>query len=404
MEAYTIFRDLTIIIIAAKCCGLIAKKLHAPAVVGQIIAGLIVGPSVLGWVAFPGDPNIGFITKIAEIGVVLLMFSAGLGTDLKELARTGFKATLIACAGVAVPLVGGALLFMGFYGFPEWGSEQFYRALYIGSIMTATSVSITVAALKEMGHLKGHVGTTILSAAIIDDVIGIVVFTFIISMKDSSSSPLNVVIKTLLFFVFAVVAGFIIYHVFKLIDRRYPHTQRVPIAGLALCFGFAYAAERFFGIADITGAYVAGIILCSLDDSAYIERKMDVNSYMLFGPIFFASIGLKTDISDFDITLLWFSLAFVVVALITKVIGCGFMSRLCGFDMYDSLKVGCGMMTRGEVALVVAQKGLSAGLVESKFFTPVILLIIISSICVPIVLKLLYAKRGDAPAPAPRKA
>ena len=126
---------------------------------------------------------------------------------------------------------------------------------------------------------------------------------------------------------------------------------------------------------------------------------MDVNSYMLFGPIFFASIGLKTDISDFDITLLWFSLAFVVVALISKVIGCGFMSRLCGFDVHDSLKVGCGMMTRGEVALVVAQKGLSAGLVESKFFTPVILLIIISSICVPIVLKLLYAKRGDASAP-----
>ena len=393
--AYTVFRDLTIIIIAAKICGMIAQKLRAPAVVGQIIAGLIIGPCLLNLVGFEGDPNGLFITKMAEIGVVLLMFSAGLGTDLKQLVQTGFKATLIACAGVFVPLVGGTVLFMCFYGFSGWGTEGFFRAAFIGCIMTATSVSITVAALKEMGHLKGSVGTTIMSAAIIDDVIGIMVFTFVISLTDKSTSALAVVIKTLLFFVFAVVVGFLVYKAFKAIDKRYPHTRRVPIAGLALCFGFAYVAERFFGIADITGAYVAGIILCSLEDSDYIERKMDINSYMLFGPIFFASIGLKTDISDFDVSLIWFCLAFVLVALVTKVIGCGFTAKLLKFNNADSLKIGVGMMTRCEVALVVAQKGLAAGLVESKYFTAVILLIIVSSVVVPIILKAIYSKYPD---------
>ncbi len=395
MEAYTVFRDLTIIIIAAKLFGLLAKQLHAPAVVGQIAAGLIIGPSALSLVAFPGDPNLEFITKLAEVGVVLLMFSAGLGTDLKELARTGFKATLIACAGVAVPLAGGTLLFLAYSGFPSAGDPRFVQAVFIGCIMTATSVSITVAALKEMGYLKGRVGTVITSAAIIDDVIGILVFTLVISLRDSTTNPLTVLAKTGLFFVFAVLAGMAIYQVFKRIDRRFPHTRRVPIAGLALCFGFAYTAERVFGIADITGAYVAGIILCSLEDSAYIERKMDVNSYMLFGPVFFASIGLKTDISEFDLSLLGFCLAFVAVAMVTKVIGCAGMGRLCGFDRMDSLKIGVGMMTRGEVALVVAQKGLAAGLVESKYFTAVILLIVISSVSVPLLLKALYIRKPD---------
>lgn len=162
--------------------------------------------------------------------------------------------------------------------------------------------------------------------------------------------------------------------------------------GLALCFFFAYAAEKYFGIADITGAYVAGIVLCSVRDSKYIEQKMEVNSYMLFGPIFFASIGLKTSIENVNAGILLFSLGFVIVALISKIVGCGLMARLCRFSGKDSLKIGVGMMTRGEVALIVAQKGLSVGLLTPVYFTAVILLIIVSSISTPIILKILYAK------------
>ena len=387
METYVVLKDLAIIIIAAKLCGILARKLKAPQVVGEIIAGLIIGPSILGWVS-----QSDFLLQMAEIGVILLMFSAGLETDLKDLVKTGPIAALIACAGVFIPLILGALYYMMFYGMSPWGSEGFYKAVFVGTILTATSVSITVEALKEMGKIKGKVGTTILSAAIIDDVIGIIVLTFVIGFKNPESKPVTVIINTVLFFLFAFLVGYISYRVFKVVDNKYPHTRRIPIAAMAFCFLMAFAAERFFGIADITGAYVAGIILCSIRDSSYIERKVDINSYMLFGPIFFASIGLKTSLDSVTGGIILFSLGFVVVGLISKIIGCSLMARLCKFKGNDSLKIGVGMMTRGEVALIVSQKGLSVGLLESVYFTSVILLIIVSSIATPIILKILYSK------------
>lgn len=387
MESYLVFKDLAIIVVFAKLFGIIARKLKAPQVVGEIVAGLLIGPSVLGLVNLSD-----FLSQMAEIGVILLMFSAGLETNLHDLIKTGFKATLIACAGVFVPLVGGTVLYGSFYGFSKVGTPEFYSAVFIGVILTATSVSITVQALREMGKLKGLIGTTILSAAIIDDVIGIIVLTVVIGLKDATTKAGTVVISTVLFFVFALVIGFIIYKVFKLVDSKYPHTRRIPIMGLALCLAMAYIAEKYFGIADITGAYVAGIILCNIRDSEYIAEKMDINSYMIFGPIFFASIGLKTDIGDLNVSILIFAVAFVFVGLICKIIGCGFVARLCRFSWADSLKIGVGMMTRGEVALIVSQKGLNVGLLSPVYFTAVILLIIVSSISTPIILKVLYAK------------
>ena len=387
MEAYDVFKDLAIIIIAAKFFGILARKCKAPQVVGEIIAGLIIGPSILGLVN-----QSDFLIEMAEIGVIILMFSAGLETDLKDLMKTGPIAALIACAGVFVPLILGALLYMAFYGAAPWGSEGFYKAVFVGTILTATSVSITVEALKEMGKLKGKVGTTILSAAIIDDVIGIIVLTFVMGFKSPDSNPASVVVNTVLFFIFAIVVGFVCFKIFKFVDNKYPHTRRIPIAGLALCLAMAYIAEKYFGIADITGAYVAGIILCSIRDSEYIASKMDTNSYILFGPVFFASIGLKTNLESLNVSILIFSIAFVAVGLISKIIGCSLMARICKFNMSDSLKIGVGMMTRGEVALIVSQKGLSVGLLTPVYFTSVILLIIVSSIATPIILMLLYAK------------
>lgn len=389
METYEAFKDLAIIIVFAKLFGLLARKCKAPQVVGEIIAGLVIGPCMLGIVN-----QTSFLTEAAEIGVVLLMFSAGLETNLKDLMKTGLAAFFIACAGVFIPLVAGAAYYMAFYGVSPFGSEEFYRAVFIGTIMTATSVSITVQTLREMGHLAGKVGTTIMSAAIIDDVIGIVVLTFVIGFKNPSVNPAKVCISTAAFFIFAIILGFVIYKAFKIFDKKYTHTRRIPILGLALCLIMAYVAEKYFGIADITGAYVAGIILCNIDDSEYIARRMDISSYMLFGPIFFASIGLKTNIETFNMSLLLFSLGFVVVAMITKIIGCGLMARICRFNVKDSLKIGSGMMTRGEVALITSQKGLSVGLLDPVYFTSVIMLIIISSVVVPIILKILYANDG----------
>lgn len=397
MDVITCFKDLAIIIIAAKLLGLGAKKLKAPQVAGQIVAGLLIGPSVLGLV---GESE--FLSIMAEIGVVLLMFSAGLETNLKELIKTGPVAFCVACAGVAVPLLGGFLLYSCFYGFAPIGSEEFFSAVFTGTILTATSVSITVQTLRELGHLKGKLGTLITSAAIIDDVIGIIVLTFVIGFKDADAKPMDVVLKTLLFIVFALCVGVLIYFLFKYLDKKFFHQRRIPIFGLALCFGMAYCADAFFGIADITGAYVAGIILCNLRDAEYIAGKMDISSYMLFGPVFFASIGLKTTLDGFTLELLWFSLAFVLVGLITKIVGCGAVAKLFRYNLKDSLKIGIGMMTRGEVALIVAQKGLASGLVAPEMFTSVILLIIVSSIVSPILLKLLFRSDSKADALPPQ--
>ena len=389
MESYEVLKDLAIILFTAKFFGVLARKFKAPQVVGQIIAGLLIGPCVLNLIS-PDQTE--FISKLAEIGVIILMFEVGIETDLKELIKTGPVAFLIACAGVFVPLVLGALLYMGFYGAAPWGSENFYKAVFIGTIMTATSVSITVASLQELGKIKSKVGTTIVSAAIIDDVIGILVLTFVMGLKNPASRPVTVLLQTVAFFIVAVIGGYIVFKVFSTLDKRYPHTRRIPIVSLAFCFMLSYVAEKYFGIADITGAYIAGVVLCSLSDNEYIERKSDVISYMFFGPIFFANIGLKTSFDAMDSRLFAFCICFVLVALTAKIIGCGLISKLCRYSMSDSLKIGVGMMTRGEVALIVSQKGLAAGLLTADYFAAVILLILVSSIATPIVLKLLYAR------------
>lgn len=391
METYEILRDLAIIIIVAKLFGLLARKLKAPQVVGEIIAGVLIGPGVFGIVQ---ESDV--ITYLAEIGVILLMFSAGLSTNLKQLLKTGPQAFLVACCGVFVPLIGGTILYNVFYGMSPWGSENFFKAVFIGVILTATSVSITAETLKEMGKISTKVGTLIMSAAIIDDVIGIIVLTFVIGLKNPDAAPGMVVLKTLLFFIFAVIIGFLSYKIFKKVDKKYPHTRRIPIASLAFCFAMSYIAKRFFDIADITGAYVAGIILCSLRDSDYIERKVDINSYMIFGPVFFASIGLKTRFDEMNLDIFWFAVGFVLVGLLAKIVGCGLMAKCFKYSNNDSLKIGIGMMTRGEVALIVSQAGLKEGLIDEKYFACVLMLIIVSSILTPILLKILYSKETSS--------
>ncbi|WP_028519260.1 cation:proton antiporter [Ruminococcus flavefaciens] len=387
METYSILRDLAIIFICAKGAGLLARKCRAPMVVGEIIAGLIIGPCLLNWVT-PND----FVAQMAEIGVILIMFSAGLETNLQELKKSGFAAFLIACVGVLVPLVGGSLLYMCIYGFSAFGTDEFFKAVFIGSIMTATSVGITVEVLKEMGKLKTRVGQTILSAAIIDDVIGIIVLTFVLGFKDPDSNTLLVTGKILLFLVLSLVLGIIIYKAFKFYDDRHVHTRRIPIIAITLCFIMAFVAEKYFGIADITGAYIAGIILCNVRDAEYIDRRISINGYMFFAPVFFVSIGLKTDFSNVDSSMIVFSIGFVIVAMLSKVIGCGLVARCFKYSWIDCLKIGAGMMTRGEVALIITNKGLGLGIIDSSYFTAVILLIIVSSIVTPVVLKLLFGK------------
>ena len=387
MDTIDILRDLAVIVVCAKFFGLLARKLKAPMVVGEIIAGLVIGPCLLN-VVKPTE----FISMMAEIGVILIMFSAGLETNLQELKKSGLAAFIIACVGVLVPLVGGSLLYMGMYGFAAVGTDHFFKAVFIGSIMTATSVGITVEVLKEMGHLQSRVGQTILSAAIIDDIIGIIVLTFVLGFKDPDSNTLLVTGKIVLFLVLSVILGYIFYKLFKWYDEKHSHTRRIPIIAIGLCLVMAFVAEKYFGIADITGAYIAGIILCNTRDAEYIDRRVSINGYMFFAPMFFVGIGLKTDFSGVDTSMILFSVGFVVVALLSKIIGCGLVSKCFGYRWTDCLKIGVGMMTRGEVALIITNKGLGLGIIDSSYFTAVILLIIVSSIVTPVLLKLLFNK------------
>lgn len=388
-----------IILIVAKYFGVLARKIGIPEVAGMIVAGLLL--RFLPWFHnFGGnEQNLiyaeanQFITYMSEIGVILIMFSAGLSTNLKSLIKSGGKATAIAACGVFVPLIMGTIMALCFFGFDGFGTQKFFSCIFIGTILTATSVSISVAVLKEFGKIKTDVGQTIVSAAIIDDVIGIIVLTIVLGVSSGKGGYLGIILKTLLFFVCAFIGGIIVYRLFRWYDQRHPRSRRIPIYALGVAFIFAYCAEEFFGIADITGAYIAGIVLCSLSDASYMESKIDINAYMLFSPIFFASIGLKTDLSGMQMSLLWFAIAFVIIGCISKIIGCSGISKLLGYTWKESVQIGLGMMVRGEVALIVATKGLNTGLIDSKYFTAVILLIIVSSMLVPILLKKAFTEK-----------
>ena len=290
---------------------------------------------------------------------------------------------------------------LGFWGFDGFGTPVFYQALFIGTILTATSVSITVVALKELGKINSEVGQTIISAAIIDDVFGIIALTVVLGASSGKGDYLGLIIKTAAFFAASLVVGYLIYRIFKWYDNRHPHTHRIPIYGLGVALIFAYCTERFFGIADITGAYVAGVVFCNLHDASYMEQKIDINSYMFFSPLFFTAIGLKTDLSGLNMSLIWFSIAFVLIGCLAKIIGCGGSALALGFKRRESLQIGLGMMVRGEVALIVAQKGLAVGMVKAEYFAPVILLIIVSSMIVPILLGKAFSEKDLPPAGTP---
>lgn len=382
-----------VIVIFAKYFGVLARKIGIPEVAGMIVAGLLL--RFIPWFKnFGGtEPDVifaeanRFISIMAEIGVILIMFSAGLSTNLKSLIKSGIKSTIIACMGVFVPLIMGTVMAFCFFGFNGFGTPEFFKCMFVGTILTATSVSISVAVLKEFGKIKTDVGQTIISSAIIDDVIGIIVLTIVLGVSSGNGGYIEIILKTLAFFACALVVGFIVYKLFKWYDKRHPRSHRIPIYALGVALIFAYCAEKFFGIADITGAYIAGIVLCNLHDASYMESKVDINAYMLFSPVFFASIGLKTNLSGLTLDLLWFAIAFVIIGCISKIIGCGGISKALGFNWRESYQIGLGMMVRGEVALIVATKGLNNNLITPEYFSAVILLIIVSSMLVPILLK-----------------
>ena len=413
---------LAIILFFTKSLGLIFRKFGLPQVLGYIIAGIIIGPAIFG--DFLGFSLIGFEGKdyralftisegnggleiFSKIGVLLLMFGAGLETNLKELRRTGLASALIALAGVAVPMLLGFLISLPFSNI-GLGVHNIYKCVFIGTILTATSVAITVSVLKELGRIKSKLGTTLVSAAIIDDVIGIVLLSVVTGLARSGNvqaangfeafkaTPYGTIIMIIAFFAVAIGLGWVVSKAFKWLDKRWPNKHRLSIYSLVVCFGYAWLAEKIFGVADITGAFLAGIVL-STDHraSVYIDKQIDVDTYTLFAPVFFANIGISSiSFAGMNPAVLLFAVAAVIMGLAGKILGCGAVFKAFKYGWRESAAGGVGMMARGEVALIVTQTVTSASLganaLGEEFMIMTVMLILVSSILTPVLLKVFF--------------
>jgi Kef-type K+ transport system membrane component KefB len=388
LTSYHFLFDLALILLSTKLLGLLTRKIQMPQVVGALLAGLILGPAMLNILK-----ETDFISKTAEIGVIVLMFTAGLETDFQEMKKTGKASFIIALIGVIVPLIGGYAVAAMFNRrmLPGVDASLFLQNVFIGVILTATSVSITVETLNEIGALNTRSGSAILGAAVIDDVLGIICLTLVTSASDSSVNLAVVLLKIAGFFLFAGVAGYLFYLLFtKMINQSDRDRRRYVILSFVFCLLLSYCAERFFGVADITGAYIAGLVLSNTKETKYITSRFNTVSYALLSPMFFASIGINVTIPEMSPTIIWFSVLLSVVAVLTKIVGCGLGAKLCRFTGRESLQIGVGMVSRGEVALIVANKGFALKMMSPVFLGPVVLTVILTTILTPILLKIIY--------------
>ena len=390
-DKYLYLFSLAVILLSTKFLGLVSRRVQLPAVVGALISGIVLGPSFLDFIEYTD-----FIQKASEIGVILLMFMAGLDTDLNELKKSGVASFLVAILGVVLPLIGGFLCFK--YMFPEEYANDslgFLKAVFVGVTLTATSVSITVETLREMGKLKGRMGTTIMGAAIIDDIVGIIVLTTITSMQDTSVNPTIVLVKIAMFFVFIMLVGAVIFFIKKKFIGSVRRRRRISIYALAFCLFLSFIAEEGFGVADITGAYFAGLMFCAFSVREYIGKKFNVLNYLFFAPVFFASIGMQTNMKSLTGDIVLFTVVLTIVAILTKVIGCGLGAKICKFNNKEALGIGVGMISRGEVALIVAQKGADCGLLSETLFPAIVVVVIITTLITPIILKLILTEKNN---------
>ncbi len=402
---YHYLLDLALILLSTKVLGLFSQRFRMPQVVGALVAGLLLGPAALGIIE-----ETDFLRATASLGVIVLMFTSGMETDLNELKRCGKSAFLIALAGVLLPLLGGFAV--GHYfndptllvnNTPGPQGSLLLQNVFLGIILTATSVSITVETLRELGKLRGTAGSVILAAAIIDDVLGIVALTIVTSFSDDSVHVGLVLLKILLFFVFAVVAGVGFARSYrwwtgKTEENRTQHA----IVAFVFCLLMSYLAEEVFGVADITGAFVAGLVLANAttgERSRYLSDKFESVSFLYLSPVFFASIGLQVVLSAMNLHILLFAVVLTIVAILTKILGCGLGARLCRYSPKESLQIGVGMISRGEVALIVATKGASLGLINPELFGPVIVVVVVTTIITPILLKLVFRDPPASPRP-----
>ena len=393
------------VIVAAKVAGALANRVGQPSVFGEILVGLLLGPTVLnvlGWPLFATSPDafgesaalLPAIRDFADIGVVLLMFVAGLETDVAELRRVGKVAFWAAFGGVVFPMIGGAAVAVAF-GFP-----LYWEGIFIGAILTATSVSISAQTLIELGALRSREGSTILGAAVIDDVMGIIVLSLVVAFARASAGGVDLLqiaivgVRIVAFFTAAVLARRWLTPALRWASSL-GVSQGLLAAALAVAFFYAWAAEYFGAVAAITGAYVAGVLIAQTEFKKEIDEGIHPLTYSMFVPVFFIGIGLQANGRELGERAA-FTIVLVLVAIVTKALGCGLFARFLGFTTKESVRVGAGMISRGEVGLIVAGYGLANGLIGRDVFSASVIVVLATTMVTPPLLRMLFPRHHGA--------
>ncbi|MFD1396950.1 cation:proton antiporter [Kroppenstedtia eburnea] len=389
LKDYHFLLELVIILAAVKLAGHFSKKIGQPSVFGELLVGIILGPAILGWIVVdPKHP--GLIKELAEVGVILLMFLAGLETDVEEFKKTAYGSSLVAVGGVIFPLILGFAVGLMF-------GYNTSTSIFIGTLLVATSVSISVQTLRELGQLQSKEGVTILGAAVLDDVLGIILLSVVVGFTagGGGGSVVDIMIllaKIILFFVLTIVIGRF------LLPRLFNWSANLMTSEVLLAFGiisalsFAYLAEMF-GLAGIVGSYFAGLMLSLTKYRTELFERVEIVSFSFFVPIFFVSIGVAADVSGLTKEILILMVVLSLVAILTKVIGAGLGAKLAGFNWNSSLGIGTGMIARGEVGLIVASIGLTRGLIDSDLFTVTVIIVLVTTLVTPPLLKAIFSRK-----------
>ncbi|MGG1516931.1 cation:proton antiporter [Paenibacillus oryzisoli] len=378
---------LLLILLLTKIFGHITTLLGQPSVLGKLLIGIIIGPAFFGWI----ESN-DFIHYFAEIGVILLMFIAGLETDLEQLKQTWKSAFAVAIGGIILPFLGG------YAAADAFGLNHNY-SLFMGVVFSATSVSISVQVLKDLNRLNSREGTTILGAAVVDDVLVVILLAVMMSFLGAGTAvSLGMLIsKKIIFFIITVIVGWFVVPRFMKILERITVTEPVITMALVVCFAFAYFAD-LMGMAAIIGAFAAGISISQTSFKNTVESKIEPIAYSIFVPVFFVSIGLNVSFKGIG-NQIGFIIVLTVVAVLTKLIGGALGARITGMNNRSALAVGSGMISRGEVALIIASAGLQAKLLPNEYFTSVVITVILTTLIAPPMLKLFFrdtaTKRGS---------
>ncbi|BCN28955.1 cation:proton antiporter [Anaeromicropila herbilytica] len=381
--------SIVLILLFTTIGGMISKKFKMPEVLGALLAGVVLGPMVLNLVQY--DNN---IKLLANLGVILLMFLAGLETDVEQFKKAGFTSLIIALSGVIVPLILGTL---GAYLF----FQNFWENLFVGVILTATSVSITVQTLKELGKMNSKSGINILGAAVIDDVLGLVLISVVLAIAQSSGSSTGssatmsliiVMVKIIIFCVLSIIGIVYIPRFINKLTKYIKPGKELLTFSLVFAILIAYIAESI-GIAAITGAYICGLILSTFEHREYLERNVKAISSGFLSLIFFASVGIEANLKGLNQEVLLITIVMFAIAVIGKLFGCGLAARCLKMSKSESIQVGAGMISRGEVALITANIGLQKGIITEEIFLPTLIVVILTTIVTPILLKLTYSHK-----------